>query len=157
MFNKSTLNSEEIARIQKWVSEGDQLNDLQRKIQTELSKSITYLDTRFLMLDLGLEIRSPKEDVPEEEEEASLEQIEQELENPEVKHPDQSGVAVSVDSIKRPGAVASGSVTWSDGVNCSWHLDEMGRLGLDSPVEDYRPEQADITEFQEKLRELLGA
>ena len=40
------------------------------------------------------------------------------------------GVRVEVDTVTPPGAMAGGSVTFSDGQNKKWTLDQFGRLGL---------------------------
>jgi hypothetical protein len=53
-------------------------------------------------------------------------------------------VSVSVDKIARPGTMVSGSVTFSDGANADWYLDQTGRLGVVPKVQGYKPTQADV-------------
>ena len=52
--------------------------------------------------------------------------------------PEPSGggdVSISVSPVTKPGMMASGSVTFSDGVTCDWYLDQFGRPGLVPPAE----------------------
>jgi hypothetical protein len=53
-----------------------------------------------------------------------------------------------VDTLTKPGSLASGNVTFSDGNSAEWYLDQMGRLGLAPKTEGYRPSAADVQEFQ---------
>ena len=52
----------------------------------------------------------------------------------------------------RPGAVASGSVTFSDGNSAAWYLDQLGRLGLAPKKQGYKPPASDLQEFQTELQ-----
>lgn len=62
------------------------------------------------------------------------------------------GIAVEVDRVVRPGAVVSGSVTFSDGVSGKWALDQYGRLMLDTGQPGYKPGAADVQAFQRELQ-----
>jgi hypothetical protein len=64
-----------------------------------------------------------------------------------------SGVSVSVDKVTLiPGAVASGSVTFSDGVTGKWMVDQYGRPGFTQISQDgYRPKPADAQAFMQEL------
>ena len=64
-------------------------------------------------------------------------------------------ISVSVSPLTKPGMMASGSVTFSDGVTCDWYLDQFGRPGLVPPAEGYRPPDADMPIFGKKLQEAL--
>ena len=64
-------------------------------------------------------------------------------------------VAITVSSITKPGMMASGSVTFSDGVTCDWYVDELGRPGLVPPAEGYQPPEADMPKFGQKLQQSL--
>jgi hypothetical protein len=66
--------------------------------------------------------------------------------------PAPGGVSVTVDQIARPGALASGSVTFSDSQKATWYLDEMGRLGLSPQQTGYKPSAADLQAFQRALQ-----
>ena len=119
------------------------MSDLQKLLKDSHGISITYMDTRFLILDLGIELI--------EETKAEPQKIE--LEKPA---PIPTGtVSVTMDNLALPGAMVSGKVTFSDGESAIWMLDQMGRMGLDSDTPGYRPSPQDITEFQTQLRALL--
>ena len=64
-------------------------------------------------------------------------------------------ISVSVSPVTKPGMMASASVTFSDGVTCDWYLDQFGRPGLVPPAEGYRPPDADMPIFGQKLQEAL--
>jgi hypothetical protein len=64
-----------------------------------------------------------------------------------------STVKVSVDKVSLiPGALASGSVTFSDGVTGNWVVDQYGRPGFTKISKDgYRPTPADAQAFMQQL------
>jgi hypothetical protein len=98
------------------------------------------MDTRFLILDLGIElIQEPKEQPKLDEE----------------KPAPTGTVTVTMDALTLPGALVSGKVTFSDGEKAIWMLDQSGRPGLDPDTAGYRPSQEDIMEFQVQLRALI--
>ena len=146
MFSVSDLTKEQIEQIKVWTSEGDQLADLQKKINSEfkLVPAITYLDTRFAIIDLGIELVVEAE--PEEEKK----------EEPKPLTP-LGYVDANVDTIVRPGFLASGKVIFSDGMNALWGLDETGRLKLDADDPSYEVDDEDMVAFQEILRDKLKA
>ena len=116
--------------------------DLQRRITDEFGLSITYMDTRFLVLDFGVKLVEPAIEVPRKVEEKPA--------------PIPTGkVTVTMDNLALPGALVSGKVEFSDGETAIWMLDQSGRPGLDPDTAGYRPAQADIVEFQKQLRTLL--
>ena len=47
--------------------------------------------------------------------------------------------------------MASGSVTFSDGIQKKRTLDQFGRLGLTGGEEGYKPSDEDVMEFQKQL------
>ena len=63
----------------------------------------------------------------------------------------ESGVSVEVDKVMRPGALASGTVTFSDGVATQWQLDQFGRLAV-TPKDDHKPSEEDLMAFQQQLQ-----
>ena len=117
--------------------------DLQRRLQEEFNIGITYMDTRFLVLDLGLKL---KEDEPKTEAKPEL--------APETPVPT-GKVTVTMDELVLPGALVSGRVTFSDGEGGTWLIDQSGRPGLDPDTMGYRPLPEDVAEFQVQLRALL--
>lgn len=64
-------------------------------------------------------------------------------------------VSLTADQVPIPGALISGQVTFSDGQDASWSLDQTGRLGLSGPPKSYIPPKQDIPSFQEQLDLLL--
>jgi len=146
------LSEEEILILKNRASSGAQLNDLQKVIQNLFGKQITYMETRFLISDLGIEILSEQEAPAQKSDEVIAEEPKEV--SPSTKA---GGVHVSVDQITRPGVMVSGQVVWSDGVRSQWYLDQTGQLGLDSDSPTYQPNQEDINAFQTQLREVLGA
>lgn len=82
----------------------------------------------------------PPEDLPEEAADAEL-----------------SSVTVEVDRVTLiPGAVASGSVTFSDGVTGKWIVDQYGRPGFTEVSQPgYRPTPADGQAFMQELSAAL--
>jgi hypothetical protein len=68
-----------------------------------------------------------------------------------------SSVRVEVDNVTLiPGALASGSVTFGDGVTGKWIVDNYGRPGFTQISKpDYRPTAADADAFMRQLRAAL--
>ncbi|MEY3608429.1 MAG: hypothetical protein RLZZ447_1217 [Verrucomicrobiota bacterium] len=65
-----------------------------------------------------------------------------------------SNVSVVVDKVTLiPGAIASGTVTFSDGVTGKWMIDQYGRPGFTQVSQDgYRPSPADAQAFMTELQ-----
>ena len=53
------LTPEQRAAVSQWVAAGDSLAAIQRKLTEDLKLSLTYMEVRFLVDDLGLELKSP--------------------------------------------------------------------------------------------------
>jgi hypothetical protein len=64
-----------------------------------------------------------------------------------------STLSVTVDNVTLiPGALASGSVTFSDGVTGKWIVDQYGRPGFTEISQPgYRPSPADAQAFVQEL------
>jgi hypothetical protein len=177
------LSDEQKRAIAAWVEAGDGLSTIQRKLSEQFKLSLTYMDVRFLLDDLNLQIKdaTPKAgselekvgaparpadkkglldkakeklglakeaEPPEDEEGEYLEAFDEEPPSAE-----KSKVSVSVDKMTLiPGAIASGGVTFSDGVTGKWVVDGYGRPGfteLSRP--DYRPSAGDAQAFMREL------
>ena len=71
--------------------------------------------------------------------------------------PGGGNVTVSVDKVTLiPGALASGSVTFGDGVTAKWIVDQYGRPGLTEVSKPgYRPSAADGQAFMQELSAAL--
>ena len=64
MFSASKLTPEQIASLKKLAAEGASMSDLQRHLKDEFAISITYMDTRFLILDLGIQLIEEAKETP---------------------------------------------------------------------------------------------
>lgn len=142
MFSASKLTPDQVASLKQRAAAGATMSDLQRHLKDEFGHTLTYMDTRFLILDLGIELIEEKK--PEEKkEEEKTESV------------PTGTVSVTLDTLTLPGALVSGKVTFSDGETAIWMLDQTGRPGLDPDTPGYRPSQDDVMEFQLQLRALL--
>ena len=164
------LTEEQKKTVAQWVAEGASLNDVQDRLKREFDITLTYLDARLLIMELGLKLQEkkqaeepkpepPLEQAPAEGEYADeLTEAEAEILGDEVLPPEDGGsssLSVSLDAITVPGTMVSGKVTFSDGKTGGWHVDQFGRLGLQPPEPGYQPPPADIPAFQQKLDSLL--
>ena len=166
MFDSKQLSDEQVLCVRQWAAEGGQLADIQKRLEEEMQYRLSYMDTRFLVLDLGIEIRNLAQEAAEKEqtEQANSPDVEGDAQKSgelteddiEVLPPaGASEVKVSVDDIARPGLMASGHVTFADGNSGMWYVDEMGRLGIDPEVEGYQPSESDILAFQRELQTVM--
>ena len=141
MFSTKQLSGEQITAIQSWAAGGAQLPDIQLRMKEDFGFSLTYMDTRFLVLDLGIEMIVEKMEEPA----AEIKQA-----------PIPTGaVSVTMDAIAVPGAFVSGKVVFSDGEAGIWMLDQTGRPALDPDTPGYAPSREDVMEFQKQLRVLI--
>ena len=172
------LTEDQITTIKSWIESGDDLGKIQNQINESFDINLTYLETRFLLSDLKIELNEDEEE--EEEEQDPVDEPTAEIqdsdnvtennEEPEQQEPpsgdlekeetDESApptnINVSVDSIAQPQCVISGKVTFSDGQLASWWFDQMGQLGLNPDQEGYTPSPEDVTVFQVELRKVLA-
>lgn len=162
MFQSKDLDEQQVASLRQWTEEGDQLADLQRKLKDEYSLNVTYMDMRFVVLDLGLEIQSIEEPEPEAEPEEQVGDDEAAMAAMAAGEAPMAGglggpgaVAVTLDQIATPGAMVSGRVTFSDGEKGRWMIDQMGRPSLDPDTAGYQPTREDLMSFQTELRSVL--
>lgn len=182
-----TLSPEQQELVRAWAAQGDSISDIQTKLASECGVHLSYMDTRFLLLDLSVtlaernakktEAPPPAPAAPEPEPEgygsvpplpgapeddAGLPPEDELPPEPEAAPPADpatpSAVQVELARIQRPGFAVSGSITCSDGVKGEWGVDNYGRLALAFPDnKGYRPSAADQQAFMEKLRSLLSA
>ncbi|MFZ9937567.1 MAG: hypothetical protein ACO3JG_11005 [Luteolibacter sp.] len=146
MFSASKLSPDQVDSLKQLAARGGTMSDIQRHLKDEFGISITYMDTRFLVLDLGIELIEETKEAPKQES----------MPGADAGQPSPAGkVSVTIDSLTLPGALVSGKVTFSDGETAVWMLDQMGRPSLDPDTAGYRPSEPDIIEFQAQLRMLL--
>jgi len=164
------LTPEQKKQVASWIEAGASIADVQRRLQEELEVALTYMDTRFLIDDLNLNLvdkpppakaAPPTESTSTDGEaelvddtdpyDAAADPLNDDLAAPAGT----SAVKVEVDRLTRPGTVVSGTVTFSDGNSGKWALDQVGRLVFESTKPDYRPSQADLQTFQAELSHQL--
>ena len=166
----SQLSPEQLAQVEIWAAEGANLNQVQDRLKTEFGITLTYLDARLLMLDMGVRLKEKPRDVPKAAEPtpaspaplpgedalpAADETWNENFDDATTGKAPGASISMSADQITIPGALISGKVTFSDGVNASWFLDQMGRLGLNGAPQGYQPPPADVPQFQQQLDLLL--
>lgn len=143
----SAPSADQKKEIAGWVAEGIGLSDIQKKINNDFGIVMTYMDVRFLVDDLDLTLVDVEEPEPKKDAEGDVQApptAEDSLEST-------GGVSVELDTVNPPGAMASGSVVFSDGQSKKWTLDQYGRLGLTGGDEQYKPSDEDVVEFQKQL------
>lgn len=148
------LTPDQLARVEAWAAEGATLNQIQDRLKTEFALVLTYLEARLLVAEVGVRLKDKERPVekPAEPEPAPV--------APEAAEDAAAGdatgtVQLSVDTITVPGALASGKVTFSDGVAAAWYVDQMGRLGLSGAPQGYQPPAGDVPVFQQQLDRAL--
>ncbi len=179
-----TLTPEQKQAVSSWVAAGDNLSAVQKKLITEFKISMTYMDVRFLVDDLNLALKdqAPKidasdvtkaqpaspgadADVKDEPPFPGEDEIPPGEDSPESADFDEAvppsglenNVVVTIDKVTLlPGALASGTVTFSDGVTGKWIVDNYGRPGFtEISKPGYRPSAGDAQAFMKELSTAL--
>ena len=153
------LTPEQESLVRAWAAEGATLSDIQTRLADECGVRLSYLDTRFLLLDLKVDLveKTKKEPPPPVAPPAAGEPGAEPPPPADAAAPGASTLKVDLARIQRPGFAASGSVTCSDGVKGEWGIDNYGRLALAFPDnQGYRPSAADQQAFMQQLRSLLS-
>lgn len=172
------LNEQQRQAVKDWLAAGASLSDVQRSLKSEFNLTMTYMDVRLLVLDIGAAVKDKPEPKPLKAEPPPRPQApgldepgpgaDEELEY-EPGHPgegeeeafedlpqDEGGeaskVTLTLDRLVVPGAMVSGTVVFSDGVKARWLIDQYGRFGLEPETPAYRPSNADLQAFQMQLR-----
>ena len=162
-----TLTPEQTQAVAGWAAAGDNLSTIQGKLTAQFKVSIKYMDLRFLLDDLNVQLKdaAPKKDTvlqspappapgaaPEAAEDGDLPP-----DVPDEAVPAGGGVTVAVDKITLiPGALASGSMTFANGVTGKWIVDNQGRPGItDVSRPDFRPSAAEGQAFMQELSRVL--
>jgi len=181
------LNEDQLKSVAVWFAGGASLDEIQKRLVAEFGVHLTYFDLRLIVAELpqpeekenAVETpATPNEDesaAPNDGEPATPNEDEVASANDGAGSgasdggaatageaaPDggaASTLSVTVDALMIPGTMASGDVTFSDGVKGKWYLDQMGRLGLGGDLpQGYRPSPADAALFQARLMEALRA
>jgi hypothetical protein len=158
-----SLTDEQKKTVAGWLEAGLSVADVQSRLAAEFSVKMTYMEVRFLLDDLALAPKDIAEETPEADDAAAnsdelpvtdAEAVLDEL-GGEGGLPG-GGVSVTTDQVVRPGALASGKVTFSDGKQAAWYLDQFGRLGVVADDKSYKPSQEDLMDFQDQLQRELA-
>jgi len=160
-----TLDDAQRTKVAGWIAEGLKLSDIQSRLASEFKLTLTYMDVRLLVDDLKL---TPKDPEPPAVPIPPLPAATSTIPLPKQPTPEQpepaaaatpgvgGRVTVAVDKLARPGALVSGKVTFSDGNQAEWHLDQTGRLGLVPQKTGYRPPASDVDQFRSALEAELA-
>ena len=172
------LSEDQLKSVAAWFAGGASLDEIQKRLVAEYGVHVTYFDLRMIVAELpqpeeGEEDADATSCVPPEGDDAGGSRFSategQDAdagatscappgENADAQERDAAGVTVECDAIMIPGTMASGDVTFSDGVKGKWYLDQMGRLGLGGDLpQGYRPSPEDAALFQARLMEVLRA
>ena len=156
----SNLTPDQLAQVEQWAADGATLNDVQSRLKSEFDITLTYLEARLLMVDVGVRLKDKPREAPKPEEPAAPPQHEvpEYGDDYDVMPEKEDAAAVpgpaitlTADQITAPGALISGKVTFSDGQVANWSLDQFGRLGLGGAPQGYQPPKGDIPQFQQQL------
>ena len=161
-----SLTPEQSATVASWVAAGDNLSAIQKKLREHFSVALTYMDVRFLVDDLNLQLK----DAPKKADANDVTKTQPAPAAPAAAAPGAAAglpneddlaeapvaggsVTLDVDSVTlHPGALASGKVTFSDGVTGKWIIDHQGRPGFtEISRTGYRPSPTDAQEFMRQL------
>ena len=159
-----TLNDSQKEVVAEWIGSGMKLAEIQERLETEFHVTMTYMEVRFLVDDLQLTPRDPEpEKMPDPTlgaEDRSLPDHSPDEEEATELTPEEAltggRVSVTVDQLARPGALVSGSVTFSDAQSATWQLDQLGRLGIATKQPGYKPTPTDLQAFQARLQNELA-
>ena len=156
------LTEQQKQDVRQWLAEGASLSDVQKRLREEHQVAMTYMDVRLMVLELGAAVKDkpePKPVAPAPADAAG--DADEPLPDGEMESAADApagGVHVTADRVVQAGALASGTVTFSDGVTAKWMLDQMGRLGLSSVSQPgYRPSPEDVQAFQTELQNKLAS
>jgi hypothetical protein len=163
------LDDAQRKKVAEWIAQGLKLSEIQNHLAAEFGVRMTYMDVRLLVDDLKL---TPKDAEPVKASATIAGPAAATPSTPagrpaaaqpggaapkSAEAPRGGGsLSVTVDQLARPGAVVSGKVTFSDGNNAEWYLDQTGRLGVVPQQPGYKPSPADVQQFQMALENELA-
>jgi hypothetical protein len=167
-----TLTPEQKKSVSEWVAAGDNLYAVQKKLSDQFKVSMTYMDVRFLVDDLNLQLKDPAPKVDTSdvskgapgkaapEKKGFIDKAKEKLglgkddgaaeDGPAAPA---TGVSVTVDKVSlNPNAMASGTMTFPDGVTGRWIVDLQGRPGIvEVSKPGYRPTPEVAQAFMQEL------
>lgn len=142
-MNVNDLSQEQKSLIEQWVNEGQDFNALQKSINNQFGLKLTFMDTRFLILDMGLQIQTKEED-PSETREPAL-----------TTTKGTGQLELSISEITRPGMAVSGDVIFPSGAFGIWFIDSQYRIGIDPDASSPEPTEKDMNSFQTEIKGFL--
>lgn len=144
------LNEAQQQTVAGWVAGGSKISEVQNRLATELGVRLTYMEVRLLVDDLKLKLKDPELPPPVAPVAAPDQPVAPRVAPAPPLPPGAAAgtVSLSVDQLTRPGALVSGKVTFSDGINADWYLDQTGRLGVVPQQQGYKPSASDVQQFQ---------
>ena len=149
------MNLDEAQRnkVAAWIADGAKLSDIQTRLASELGLKFTYMEVRLLVDDLKLTPKDPEPPKVVAPAADPAKPADTKTVLPSAEAPPVTGkVSVSLDQLTRPGAIASGKVTFSDSQTADWYLDQTGRLGVVPKQQGYKPSAVDVQQFQTALQ-----
>ncbi len=153
------LNESQKQAVAGWVALGSGISEVQKRLNTEFGLNLTYMDVRFLLIELDV---TPKDKPTPPAAATASAPPANAAGSSDAGGSDafpattaNGGVRVSFDKVVQAGAIVSGAVTFSDGVSASWMLDQMGRIAINAATPGYRPGESDLQAFQIELRNEL--
>lgn len=150
----ANLTPQQRQLVEQWAAEGANLNQIQDRLRNECGTTLTYMETRLLIMELGVKIQDKPREAPPEEKPAPSPTEAADASDADAA-PAGSALKVTVDEVPPPGAIISGRATFSDGVTVQWFMDQQGRFGMRGPAPGYQPPPADIPTFQAELDHIL--
>jgi len=152
-----TLTPEQTQAVAGWAAAGDNLSTIQGKLTAQFKVSIKYMDLRFLLDDLNVPPPGAAADAPGAPSGSEDGDLPPDVPDEGVPPGGAGGVTVAVDKITLiPGALASGSMTFANGVTGKWIVDNQGRPGItDVSRPDFRPSAAEAQAFMQELSRVL--
>ncbi len=173
------LTDEQTKAVRSWAEDGADLPAIQKRLGDEFEVHLTFMDTRFLIADLEIELKSEEEEeevvaepVVEEAAAETAAPVDQAQELPAddavAEAPPENGadpeadpaagplekVTVTISELQRPGMMANGNVTFANGQTAEWYLDQMGQLGMNPTEPEFRPSPQQMLAFQQELQRL---
>jgi hypothetical protein len=163
------LTPEQQKAVAAWAAAGDNLASIQKRLIAEFGISLTYMDVRFLVDDLKVKLKDAPEkadasigpgapaEAPQVGTKEGADPGEEEPFEDEPLPTGSAGVTVTVDKVTLlPGAMASGTVSFANGVNGKWIVDTQGRPGItEISRPGFRPSPAEAQAFMEELSRAL--
>jgi len=167
-----TLTPEQKKSVSEWVAAGDNLYAVQKKLSDQFKVSMTYMDVRFLVDDLNLQLKDPAPKVDTSDvskgapakaapdKKGFIDKAKEKLglgkdegAPGDEAAPPGAGVTVTVDKVSlNPNAMASGTMTFPDGVTGRWMVDLQGRPGIvEVSKPGYRPSPEYAQAFMQEL------